>query len=72
MLTNLLLLLLLSGAIHDQTLLRLSWSDNKELKETLRYLNEYSSELLEWADTAFATIYPHDDMVLVRTWGSSR
>ena len=55
-----------SGALSEQTF-KPSWTDTKELKETLRYLNDYSTELLEWADTAFATIYPHDDMVLVRT-----
>ena len=46
-----------------------TWVDYKELKEMLHNLEDYITELLEWTDTAFATLYPHDDMVLIREWG---
>lgn len=45
-----------------------SWTDFKELKDQLHNLEEYITELLEWTDTAFATLYPHDDLILVNVW----
>ena len=41
------------------------------MKDMLLNLDEYVTELLEWTDTAFATIYPHDDMVLTHQWAVS-
>ena len=36
------------------------------LKEKMLHnLGNYITELLEWTDTAFATLFPHDDMVLI-------
>lgn len=43
--------------------------EHKEMEEMLHNLDDYVTELLEWTDTAFATIYPHDDMVLIDEWG---
>lgn len=46
------------------------WIDYKDLKDMMHNLEDYVTELLEWTDTAFATVYPHDDMVLIKEWGA--
>ena len=54
----------------DCHVIKLRWLDYKDLKDLMQNLEDYVTELLEWADTAFATLYPHDDTVLIKHWGA--
>lgn len=62
-------LLFLSLGITKSFTLNPNRVEYREMREMLQNLDEYITELLEWTDTAFATIYPHDDMVLIHEWG---
>ena len=50
-------------------MIRPSWVDFKELNDQMHNLEEYILELLEWTDTAFAILYPHDDLIFIKEWG---
>ena len=50
-------------------IIRPSWTDFKELNDQMHNLEEYIMELLEWTDTAFAILYPHDELIFIREWG---
>ena len=54
----------------DCHVIKLHWVDYKDLKDMMHKLEDYVTELLDWADTAFATLYPHDDTVLIKEWGT--
>ena len=51
-------------------MIKLRWLDYKDLKDMMQNLADYVIKLLEWTDTAFATLYPHDDMVLIKHCGA--
>ena len=64
------LLLFLADVGLDCHVIKLHWLDYKDLKDVMHNLKDYVTELLQWTSTTFATLYTHDDTVLIKHWSA--